>query len=280
MALLCTYAKHFRLSRRCFHWFSHDVCSTCFFTFSADNIVLCFFFDLWKLIRPLHLVSLCMTLHFCFPPSFLTVYCYFNTVHFVRHSDTLTSAWILLGPKDAEQVKYGPYHCTPNESAFWQEMVMSSPWLDCWPEHVTVEVLHVLLLLLTQHPVVIFRHRSHRPPEPRPSRGKQQTDPADGEWCREPQAKHRTCFRDRWLLRHPALRPSQRPIGGRDQSVGRGGLRGLRVSNCGENVWWYGRLNSSVSTCCGKKAKCLYRTGVVRCNWFISLALLVMCQRL
>jgi len=75
------------------------------------------------------------------------------------------------------------------------------------------------------------RHRGHRPPEPRSPRGERQAEPADGERLREPPAEHRARPRDRRLLRHPALRPPQRPIGGRDQPIGRGGLHRLRVSD-------------------------------------------------
>lgn len=84
--------------------------------------------------------------------------------------------------------------------------------------------------LLTQQPLGPHRHCGHRPPEPRPTRGKLQTDAAHRKRLRQPQAEHRTRAGDRRLDRHPAMWPPQRPIGGRDQPVGRGGLGRLRVS--------------------------------------------------
>lgn len=131
------------------------------FAFLADVIVLCFFFDLWKLIRLLHLVSLRM-----------------------RHRNLLVYVFISL-----------QWSCTSIPHTLCENIV----WCFCTAHIVQrtscvtfregarspCKVNCVFFLcdfspLLTRQPLVPLRHCGHRPPEPWPTRGKWQTGTADG----------------------------------------------------------------------------------------------------
>lgn len=85
--------------------------------------------------------------------------------------------------------------------------------------------------LLIKQTCVIFRHRSYRSAARWSSWGKWKTGLTDGDQHREPQTEHRTRPGNSWLLCHFALRPPQRPVGGRDHPIRRGRLCGVRVSH-------------------------------------------------
>lgn len=79
------------LSLWCWMLLLHDTFFlTCVLTFLAGVTVSCFFFDLWKLIRPLHLVSLRMWKHASPPPSPPRWFKYHLTIHIYMYISLMT----------------------------------------------------------------------------------------------------------------------------------------------------------------------------------------------
>lgn len=138
----------------------------------------------------------------------------------------------LTDVSDVVQAKHERSYCTCIY-VIWEDVALASA---CWWQCIALYLVGCFEMTISfganvVHVDVISRHCCHRSSEPRSPRRKQQAAVANREWWRKPEAEYCTRPRDRRLLRHSPLRPSQWSIWGWSQPVGRGGLCRVWVSD-------------------------------------------------
>lgn len=147
----------------CFFLSCHESFKCHNFAFLADVIVLCFFFDLWKLIRLLHLVSLRMRHRHLLVYLFISLQWSCTSIPHTLCVKTLYDGFALHKHLYSIRAVWR----SETERALLARLIVFSFLCD-------------FSSLLTRQPLVPLRHRGHRPPEPWPARGKWQTGAADG----------------------------------------------------------------------------------------------------